>query len=150
MTIIIFYWLSPSCIMIKGCPSNKCYKKSECLSGNIRETGCSIRSQSCLYKDETLKEDYHEITAEQANECVLNFIKENQNKYEKLQYIDYSNKYIEEETSNISSIEDKRDFNKDKYFWFIQYGTKNKIPGYLITFSVGAQSCTVYPDDYLN
>lgn len=143
-----------------------CYRQSYCGGGGSG-LGCTLGGYANVWKNETLGSRYKEISQAEAKECLEKYIAENASKYSKLQHLQLSTLKLNGETLPLllpppdeikilklqgNLYHDYRNVNpNDTHSYFAEVSTE-VIPGdkykrgYGLTFEIGAQSCTVYPD----
>jgi hypothetical protein len=134
------------CSMANGCPTDKCRTVSSCGGGGAGD-GCPPGPTTCEYKDLNLKDSYTEVSANQAKQCVQQFITQNLATYPTLKYFQIDTNNSAKESDDCQVVENTKGFNKkDEYCWFI--ALKPTVQGLPFTPDtyVGAQTCTVYWD----
>ncbi len=149
-----------SCLVDKTC-----YRQSYC-GGRGDSLGCAYGGSANEWKDNNLRSRYKEIGLSSAKGCLISYITQNARKYTKLQHVRLSTLNISDDTSTIRPSPDEltaikvrgnlntdyRAYNpKDTHAYYAELLT-DTIPGdkyergYSLTFHIGAQTCTVYPD----
>ena len=120
------------CSMINNCPSNKCYQVAQC-GGGWEDFGCSY---TCYYKAIGLQRlTYKEITAQEAKECVINFIQENSSN-DQFKNLNEAELKLSNNLTERCYTPDSPD-NNGKFCW--QFLANNNI-----SFSVQAETCEVF------
>ncbi|MBI2326849.1 hypothetical protein HYU92_00875 [Candidatus Curtissbacteria bacterium] len=137
------------CSMENGCPKDKCNLAAYC-GGGSDNFGCVLGGYTCEYKDLYLKDEYKEVTPEQAKQCVKDFVAENQIVYPILSSLIIDDKESGKESYSCSQLLEKNSkySKEDKfcYFMYMNHKTKPEKFPFSPNFYVGAQTCNVYWD----
>jgi hypothetical protein len=130
------------CTKENNCPRDKCDAEIFCDYGGGGLGGCPIGGYNCLYKDSSLRENYKEISYDEALSCTKAYIKKNKNN-DLYQYIDFESASHEDTGAGRYG-----QCGENPYCWLVNIKQTNpNIYPDILSFYVGAQSCEVHPSN---